>query len=243
MLLFLHGFLGQKEDWAPLFSHLKNHQKIAINLPGHASEPFSEDVALSVKKRVPNARFLIGYSAGGRVALELKNRYPSDYEKVILISTNPGRLNDAEKKKRFEIDQEWIEKLKNQSLDLFLDEWYDQPLFSTLKKHSSFLSILERRKKQNSGQLARFLETYSLSKKTSEEILTDAFWICGKEDLKYQKLYRKLIQLYKIYTIENASHAVHLENPKALAQVLEEIISEYNEFNTVQDILRMARGK
>jgi len=228
MLLFLHGFLGQKEDWNHLFSYFKNDSKQAIDLPGHGSAPFTDDVALAIKEQAPKAKFLIGYSAGGRIALELKRRFPEAYEKVILISAHPGGLNEDERKKRWIIDKGWIDKLRNEPFEDFLEKWYSQELFSSLKNSPVFLSMLERRKKQDPHQLAQFLQTYSLSKKTSPGILLDAFCICGKEDLKYEKLYRTLA---RIYTIKDAGHAIHLENPKALAEVLQEIINEHNKFD------------
>lgn len=242
MLLFLHGFLGQKEDWDPLFSHFKKEPKLAIDLPGHGF-PLAEDMALSIHKQVPQAKYLIGYSAGGRMALELKQRFPDHYGKIILISAHLGGLTEEEKKVRWKIDQDWMEKLKNGSFDKFLQEWYDQPLFSSLKKSPAFLPMLERRKKQDPHQLAQFLNAYSLSKKTPPEAPLNYFYICGKEDLKYVKLYRKLGRLNKIYTIKNAGHAVHLENPKALAEILEEITDEHSQSTGNRANLSVARNE
>jgi 2-succinyl-6-hydroxy-2,4-cyclohexadiene-1-carboxylate synthase len=99
MLLFLHGFLGQKEDWDPLRSQMQYPSK-AIDLPGHGETPMANDIALAVKKQVPSASFLIGYSAGGRVALELKERFPSNYDHLILLSTHMGLANETERKHR-----------------------------------------------------------------------------------------------------------------------------------------------
>lgn len=222
MLLFLHGFLGQKEDWDPLLSHLPGLNVQCIDLPYQA-----KDIALAVKEIAPSAKMIIGYSAGGRLALELKARFPNDYGKIIALSAHPGLKTEAEKKARWKIDEQWIDLLKNGPFEEFLDKWYAQELFSSLKKHPHFQSILKRRKTQNPAHLANFLEHFSLSLKNAPEISPSTIFIHGKEDLKYAELYRTLRGIENIFTIENAGHAVHLENPKACAKLILGAVDEH----------------
>ncbi len=226
MHLFLHGFLGQKEDWDPLFSHLSS-KMLAIDLPGHGSAPMADDIALAVKKQVPEATSLIGYSAGGRLALELKARFPNDYGRVIVLSSHPGLTDAQEKERRWAIDQAWINLLKEAPFEQFLDNWYNQELFVSLRNSSHFTKMLELRKKQHPDSLAQFLHNFSVAKKTAPKIFPETIFIHGKEDLKYEKLYRTLARNLKIFSVQNASHAVHLENPKACATIIQEVINEY----------------
>ena len=123
MHLFLHGFLGQKEDWDPLFSHLKHLDCHAIDLPGHGTSPMTEDIALTIKQAFSEAKTLIGYSAGGRIALELKERFPNDYGQVIVLSSHPGLTSEEERKERLAWDQKWIDLLKTEPIENFLDKW------------------------------------------------------------------------------------------------------------------------
>ncbi|NGX47053.1 MAG: 2-succinyl-6-hydroxy-2,4-cyclohexadiene-1-carboxylate synthase [Chlamydiae bacterium] len=221
MILFLHGFLGQKEDWDPLLSYLPFPTK-AIDLPGHGKSPMALDIALAVKEQVPSAPFVVGYSAGGRIALELKMRFPKDYGELILLSAHPGLTNKQERKKRMEQDQQWIEMLAREPFDHFLEKWYDQKLFQSFKKSGQFSALLKRRKQQNPAHLAQFLMQYSIARKKPSEVPPDAILIHGEEDLKYERVYRKLTRVNKVYPIKNAGHAVHLENPKACAEVIDE---------------------
>ncbi|MBS0628988.1 MAG: alpha/beta fold hydrolase [Verrucomicrobia bacterium] len=218
MLLFLHGFLGQKEDWDPVLSHLPDVEKACINLPYNAT-----DIALAIKDLCQNAKIIIGYSAGGRIALELKSRFPQNYGRVIAFSAHPGLKTDEEKRARWESDQKWIDLLKTAPFELFLEKWYDQELFNSLKKHPQFANILARRKTQNPSHLAHFLEHNSLAKKSISDIFPSTIFAYGKEDLKYAKLYRKLVT----FTVENAGHAVHLENPKACAMIIKGALDEH----------------
>jgi len=222
MLLFLHGFLGQKEDWEPLLSYLPASMGKAIDLPLTA-----EDIALAIKKQIPKASCLIGYSAGGRIALELKARFPDDYGRVIALSAHPGLSSEEEKQTRWKIDQEWISMLKSAPFEHFLQKWYCQELFTNLKKCDAFDAMLARRKNQNPLHLAQFLERNSIAKKKRFEIFPNTIFAHGKEDLKYEKLYRRLTETEKIFTIEKASHAVHLENPQACAKIIQGVLDEH----------------
>lgn len=222
MLLFLHGFLGQKEDWEPLLSYLPPCETCCIDLPYDA-----EEMVLAIRKLAPKAKMVVGYSAGGRLALELKARFPKEYGRVIALSAHPGLTSEEEKRARLETDKQWIDLLKNAPLEEFLEKWYDQPLFSSLRKHPQFSSILSRRKSQNPLHLAHFLEQHSLAKKTVPQIDPSTIFVCGKEDLKYVNLYRKLFASENIFTIENAGHAVHLEQPKRCAEIIKGAIDEH----------------
>ena len=105
----------------------------AIDLP-----PFADDIAEAIKQEVGRADFVIGYSAGGRIALELKARFPDSFDRVIAISAHPGLINDDEKAKRRSIDEKWIELLETVPFEYFLEKWYAQPLFAPLKNSPHF---------------------------------------------------------------------------------------------------------
>lgn len=223
MLLFLHGFLGQKEDWDPLLSYLSSSSEIkAIDLPYRAT-----DIALAVKEIAPKAKIVVGYSAGGRIALELKARFPNDYGKIIALSAHPGLKTEQEKIARLKIDEQWIEMLKKGPFAEFLEKWYGQDLFQSLKNSPHYDEILKRRKMQNPEDLAHFLTHFSIAKKQAPQISPETIFIHGKLDLKYGKLYRTLVPIEKIFTIENAGHAAHIENPQGSASVIQGAIDEH----------------
>ena len=80
-LVFLHGFLGCKEDFLPLVSFLeKNFYCICLDLPGHGSSSFEEKALESIIDTLASLNIsstdFVGYSMGGRVCLELYQKYP-----------------------------------------------------------------------------------------------------------------------------------------------------------------------
>jgi 2-succinyl-6-hydroxy-2,4-cyclohexadiene-1-carboxylate synthase len=100
VVLFLHGFLGQAEDWLPVMAGLAHsgYRCVAMDLPGHGavdrrscsswheealnsprSLPFLSALALEVLRTVARDRpadtdacesCIVGYSLGARIALE-----------------------------------------------------------------------------------------------------------------------------------------------------------------------------
>lgn len=237
MHLFLHGFLGQKEDWDPVLSHFPS-QLIgrAIDLPGHGREPLAGDIVLAVHDKIPSAKTLIGYSAGGRIALALKARFPDQYGSVIAISAHPGLYNLEERKERLKSDEALAKLLETAPFEEFLEKWYAQDLFKTLPLN---IPLLERRKKGNPHLLAQFLRQFSLGRYPPPQLFPNTTFVCGNEDLKYVDLYRKLRQLALFgcpnnvssclcVSVENAGHALHIEKPEILAHIVMEVIGEHN---------------
>lgn len=231
MLFFLHGFLGQKEDWNSVRENLP-FSSIALDLPGHGvSKKVEKDIALQIKKQVPRAEYLIGYSAGGRIGIELKHRFPKDYQNLILISTHVQILSKEERISRLQQDQKWLELLQNSSLEMFLQNWYLQDLFQPFRKKPVFASTLERRKKQNPMLLFQFYEQYNVATAASFPIPKNSILIYGEEDLKYGNLYRTLPipdPCKKVYAVENSGHVIPLENPMGLAKVIQEVVYDNN---------------
>jgi len=219
MLLFLHGFLGSKEDWDPLFSHLPtSFEKQAIDLPGHGTTPFHPDIVETVHEMAQKigATSLVGYSAGGRIALALKEKYPESYGRIFILSANIQQ----EGEKRLVFDREWTRKLREEPFDVFLEAWYSQPLFADLQKHPAFPAMLERRKQGNPSNLARFLEIFSPARKKAPEISQETIFLFGNKDLKYAQLYRRLDPSLHVFEVLEANHAIHVENPACCAEII-----------------------
>ncbi len=107
-LAFLHGFLGDKEDWAEVIRYLPDFTCLALDYPFV----------------VPEGAIAIGYSMGGRIALSLP-------QPKIIISAHVGLTSGHEERKRWE--DHWLHKLQTLPFEEFVHLWYEQPLFATLK--------------------------------------------------------------------------------------------------------------
>ncbi|MBS0620420.1 MAG: alpha/beta fold hydrolase [Verrucomicrobia bacterium] len=216
-LIFLHGFLGSKEDWEGVLPYLE-YPCVAIDLPGHGSSPYSENILDTVRTAIApySRKVLIGYSLGGRIALQLMD----NCDGVIALSAHLGLDSLQEREERLKTDQIWIEKLRSLPLETFLRQWYAQPLFDG--------TFPPRRHKQNPEALARVMEQMSLGK--MEKISTfskPTLFLYGKEDLKYEALYCKLPPSVLVRGIDGAHHAIHLQKPQLCATTLNAFLKEH----------------
>ncbi len=116
MIHVFHGFLGSPDD----FSFL-NHKDIYLH-------DLYQMTALPV---VHESDTLIGYSMGGRLALELARSCRYHLKRLVLLSAHPGPSSEEERKDRKEFELKVVEELRNKDRRSFLNWWNALPVFST----------------------------------------------------------------------------------------------------------------
>jgi len=211
LVVFLHGFLGTGNDWTEVIKHLP-FPCMTFDLPGHGNSLPDFDLFAEMEKLPPF--HLVGYSMGGRLCLQYSGKTLS----LTLISTHLGLQTELEKQERLSKDQVTAEQILSTPIDQFLSQWYDQPLFSSLR---SKIDICGLRKKQTREGLADALMKFSLGKQPDYSN-KKAQYILGEKDEKYRTLYQKIPHTL----IPDAGHAVHLENPILLAkEIYERLLS------------------
>lgn len=198
--MFLHGFLGTLNDWKPLVAYLPGHLSIGIDLPGHGKSPFQKPFD------IPFSSFhLVGYSLGGRIALEWAKNHRKKLLSLTLLSTHPGLRSKREKIFRMQSDRKWAEKLLKEPIDTFLEHWYNQSVFG------SFRPDFSTRRKQNREELAKALLSFSLARQNYFEVKGA---LVGEYDQKFLEVCKDPV------IIEKAGHCIHLENPKKTAEAI-----------------------
>jgi 2-succinyl-6-hydroxy-2,4-cyclohexadiene-1-carboxylate synthase len=218
-LIFLHGFLGCKEDWEGMLPFFQERfYCIAIDLPGHGQSPPSQEMLATIKEAIwplASKPFVIGYSMGGRIALQLQDQFSA----LAILSAHPGLATQKEKDDRRKIDEEWCEKLLKLPFDAFLGQWYAQPIFQSLSHKPDLLqAILKKRMQQDPHNLAHILRQMSLSNQPQiSDFPSPTLFLYGEEDLKYRQLYYKLPNI-AVRCVKGSGHTVHLENAAACAE-------------------------
>ncbi len=213
--VFLHGFLGASTDWLEVTQSL-SAPCYACDLPGHGNSPFQPDffTALYETTRDLAPFHLIGYSMGGRLALQYAARYP--VASLTLISAHLG-LKESERKKRYDRDCQLAKEILETTIDEFLDRWYDQPLFQTLLLKKDIKTM---RRQQDRLGLSQALRAFSvgLQPDFSDSLPKNTSLVVGELD----ELYRAHYQNLPHRLIARSGHAIHLEEPQALACFLQE---------------------
>ena len=199
MIHVFHGFLGSPDD----FSFLKSADVVLHDLYEMQTFP-----------AVAEHDILIGYSMGGRMALELAYNCNFRIKKLILVSAHPGLSNEEERKNRVTFEADILFKLKELSRDQFLSWWNKLPIFSAdLPIESSPERFL---------QSAELFEKYRLSKQKDFlplliEHKNKILYITGTQDKKYMEFAenRILPEGLKVKTI-NGGHRLFQKNTELI---------------------------
>ncbi len=225
-LLLLHGFMGSNRDFHPMLPTLSQYfQCICVDLPGHGQTAISGDDFVSTAKQileiVPDNCYLYGYSLGGRLALYLALHYPDRWQKVILESASFGLPDAQMRKERQRQDSAIARKLRQPDLDFtaFIQNWYQQPVFTGINTHPDFLQLIISRANNNPLSLAQSLETIGLGQQPylGELLKTNKIpllLLVGEQDTKFVGIGKQMANFCpqaKLITVPNCSHNIHFQ--------------------------------
>jgi 2-succinyl-6-hydroxy-2,4-cyclohexadiene-1-carboxylate synthase len=146
LILLLHGFMGDRHDFAPITLLLANqYQCLCLDLPGHGETRVREEaeygMALTARAIIGaldqlriSQCFLVGYSMGGRLALYLTVYFAERFIGAVLESVSPGLKTEEERKQRVQRDWQLATELETMDFAEFLTNWYEQPLFASMER-------------------------------------------------------------------------------------------------------------
>ncbi|MBU0741129.1 2-succinyl-6-hydroxy-2,4-cyclohexadiene-1-carboxylate synthase, partial [bacterium] len=247
-LLLLHGFLGRGADWRDLAAATAPGCRcIMPDLPGHgasigADRPADYGVAataaalIGILDTMALERVdLLGYSLGGRVALYTALHYPGRVGRLVLESASPGLAAEDDRRQRLDEDRLRAGTLRSEGIAVFVDAWFDQPLFASLRRRPDLLARLKRRRRRcDAAGLALSLENIGTGRFPSlwqrlPDLEMPVLLVCGGLDDKYRTLNGSMAGLMpdaRLVTVADAGHNVHLERPAAFARIVREFLWE-----------------
>lgn len=236
-LVFLHGFLGASSDWHETINLLKDDfYCIAIDLPGHGASVVTassrtngfEHCHQLIKNVLDELNVkqysLIGYSLGGRIALDYaRTQKDTRLNALLLESSHTGLSDEQAKEHRFMQDHSWAKKFATQHIIETLSEWYDQQIFSDLSDREKEI-IINKRAENYGVPLANTLLATSLGKQTDALPYLQQTDLCihycfGEKDKKFKDLSARLNNLTHINCVEfkQAGHNIHKYNATQFA--------------------------
>lgn len=242
-LIFLHGFLGDKNDWKTVIEILEsnpNYHSIALDLPFHGEnymesvkdfDEVSQWLGNYIKQHLANQPYtLIGYSLGGRIAtyFTLQQQVPqANLQRVVLEGANLGLKELQQREIRWQNDLAWAKRFQTEPLSEVLIDWYQQPVFASLTSLQRE-DLIKNRIKNDGKKLAEMLQATSLAKQPelSEKVRLNRqkfYYICGEKDQKFRTM-AETLALSPIL-ISQAGHNAHRENPTEFATKLLEILT------------------
>lgn len=114
MIHVFHGFLGSPHD----FAFLKGESVKIYDLYQMDEFPV-----------VSPGDTLIGYSLGGRIALEIAEKANFKIKKLYLLNAHPGLANHKEQELRKVWEDSVLQDLKKKNKEEFLKDWNKLPVF------------------------------------------------------------------------------------------------------------------
>jgi 2-succinyl-6-hydroxy-2,4-cyclohexadiene-1-carboxylate synthase len=234
-ILFLHGFMGDRFEFKQAIAVLsKQFYCVAIDLLDHGEteminqniDPYTiqsaADFVINFLDLLRIERcFLVGYSMGGRLALYLALHFPQYFSKVVLESASAGLRTITERSDRLAKDDQLAAKLETGDFQLFIENWYQQPIFANLRSHPNFPQMLEQRLSNSPIKLAKCLRNLSLGRQPSlwdklTENEVPLLLLVGKLDSKFVQINQQMQKVCKFSQLEaigDCGHNIHFENP------------------------------
>jgi 2-succinyl-6-hydroxy-2,4-cyclohexadiene-1-carboxylate synthase len=232
-LVLFHGFTQTGKSWQPIVHALAGrYRALTPDLPGHGD--FAErrpasfaacDAYLRALMRRPFT--LAGYSMGGRIALHAALSLGPVVERLVLIGASPGIADPAERAARAAADAALADRIEAIGADAFVREWGAQPLFAGMPRGVAELAEEDRLRNTASGLAAalRGLGTGVMPPMWDRlgELTVPVELVVGERDEKFRAIASRMeaaLPDARTHVVEGAGHAVHLETPDRVVELL-----------------------
>ncbi len=260
-LVLLHGFMQTGASWAQVAPRLARHHCLyALDLVGHgaSSKPASdapyafeaqadavaafindvvapENAAATPEGALPVKRaHVLGYSMGGRIALDVAIRHADVVYALILESAGLGPADDAERTELEERAQEWADRLHSDGMEAFVDYWEGLPLFQSQQRLSEELraDIRAERVANDADAMARVLLNagqQTMDSARDNMVALGLLWlptlyVAGTRDAKYLEIAEQFIREGFDAKPVMAGHNTHLELPAEFCKAVESFL-------------------
>jgi 2-succinyl-6-hydroxy-2,4-cyclohexadiene-1-carboxylate synthase len=232
-VVFLHGFTHTGRSWQPVIAALaERYTSVAADIRGHgdASErvPVSlEAVIDDVLAAAPRRFTLTGYSMGGRIALHVALAARDRVDRLVLIGASPGIGDDGERAARRRADEELADEVDHSSIEEFARRWAQTPVLAGLPPAALEAAHADRLRSTPAGlaRALRGLGTGALPPLWDRlgELAMPVTLVVGERDEKFRATAVEMargLPLADVVVVPGVGHAVHLEAPEALTEVI-----------------------
>lgn len=240
-LLALHGFSQSALTWENL--QLPGYQVFALDFIGHgksskpkALEAYQLSSILQELQKLVELLFhgeaytLLGYSMGGRIALQFALQFPEQpIEQLILESAAPGISDPLQREKRRQSDLELADQIEKNGAVWFADYWGALPIFQSqnhLPQEVQY-KVWSSRALNAPHALAQTLRATGQGNlpdisEALQNLDMPLLYITGALDQKYTQIAEQFSTYKRAQSliIEGAGHNVHLELPQHFNLIL-----------------------
>jgi 2-succinyl-6-hydroxy-2,4-cyclohexadiene-1-carboxylate synthase len=246
-LVLLHGFTGDSSTWLPFCEKWGEHSRLIIpDIIGHGKtdapeqkgryeiESVANDLLTIIEKLGYEKVDMLGYSMGGRLALTFAMLYPEKLHKLILESSSPGLLTEAERAERRMKDGELAKFITEKGMEVFVDYWENIPLFDSMKNSPQPMKdrIRQQRLSHSPEGLANSLIGMGTGAQPSwweklHHFSGEVLLLTGEKDAKFCRIAEKIKKEIKNsiwMVVENSGHAIHVEEKEKFGTIVSEFL-------------------
>lgn len=240
-VVLLHGFTQTGASWEPVLQILQGQglTLVAPDLPGHGHSPVSHDSSTLAESAARLAHSFgpalwVGYSMGGRLALRLALDHPHAVKGTVLIGATAGIDTAEARSARRDSDLRLAQKIMSRGTAAFIEQWLTLDLFHGLTIDPADLA--SRRANRPAGLAASLTAAGTGTMDPAwwpelAEIESPTTVVAGEQDRKFSALAKRLVDGINqgaqgpasLHVVAGAGHAVHLQAPKIVADLVKEL--------------------
>lgn len=231
----LHGAVGMAADWRETAKGLgaRGIGTRAVDLwrflePGplpirEFGKAFNADAVDEIFRGT--GRALVGYSMGGRLALQALLENDPPWQAAVIVSAHPGLESEAEKTARRSADAMWAMKAMASPWQDFLKEWGSQSVLGGALPRDPNLSTALAGRRQ---EISRSFVDWSLGNQDNlwerlGEIAIPVLWIVGENDGKFREIGERAVSVMpsaELVVAPGAGHRVPWDAPAWFAETV-----------------------
>ena len=243
----LHGFTGRAATWERFAVPAREKRTlVAVDLLGHGEsdapespEHYTFDRFIYGLEELLDHLGLrqvcwLGYSLGGRVALGAALSLPHRTAALVLESASPGLATAGERVARVQSDEQLADWIEEVGIERFVDYWENIPLWAGQVRLSEPVrsGLRSQRLANRPVGLANSLRGMGTGAQPAlhqrmGELSVPVLVLAGEEDTRFAAIAREMHEAIpgsRLEIVEQAGHAVHLEQPERFNRVVLEFL-------------------
>ncbi len=248
-MLLLHGFTGSTATWTPHLTAFEGFTAVAVDLLGHGGsdtpptpsryrmERCVDDLTSLLDSLEIERAAVLGYSMGGRIALQLAFQAPERLWALVLESASPGLEDIAEREERVRSDGALANEIERDGIAAFVDRWQAVALFASQDRLPATVREELRRQRLRNKPVGLANSLRGAGAGVAEPVLNrlgeiriPTLLIAGALDQKYVALAHKMdeaLPCARMHIVPEAGHTTHLEQPDAFDSAVREFLRAY----------------
>jgi 2-succinyl-6-hydroxy-2,4-cyclohexadiene-1-carboxylate synthase len=237
----LHGFTQSGRSWREVISMMPAGRRWVVpDLRGHGAtrvrpgapytmEACTEDLVRLWDSLGIARSHLVGYSMGGRLALNVAATRPERILSLLTIGAHAG-LDEEAREGRRRGDEALAQRIETDGLEAFVNYWSSLPMFESLERRGpTFVAQVRAARMENHvaglAESLRGMGAGAMRPVWNElgRVKVPSTFVAGQLDHGYAASARRLAESVpdgRVVIVQRAGHTVHQERPEAFSRLL-----------------------